>query len=238
MSEKRIWERLWQERAYGELMRKRALGKEPEMEQAKQLVKLVREVYKPGMKILDIGCGVGHFYPSLKKIDSNISYHGVDVSKHYLKLARSVFAKEKNFRVSKGDIFDLRFKDDSYDIGICYMVLPYIPNWKKAVGELVRVTKKHLFIRLLLSDFTYIIKIYKKGHRKNAPYEFYNIYSEKEFVNFLKASGARSVDILEDEVKIKMKRKKELPFSTYTYGKLQIIGNIILTWKVAHAIKG
>jgi ubiquinone/menaquinone biosynthesis C-methylase UbiE len=237
VSEKRIWEQLWSEKEYGELMKRRALGQEPEMEQIKQLTKLVRGVYKPGMKVLDVGCGAGHFYPSLRKIDKNISYVGVDISENYLKLARKIFAGEKNVKIGKEDIFGLKFKDGSFDIVICYMVLPFIPNWRKAVKELVRVTKRHLFIRLLLSDFTYIVKIYKKRHAENAPYEYYNIYSEKEFVNQLKAAGARKVKILEDEVKINIKRKKELPFSTYTYGKMQIIGNIVLTWKIVHASK-
>lgn len=237
MGEKRVWERLWDEEAYGELMRRRAMGLEPEMEQIKQLVKLVRKIYTPGMRVLDVGCGVGHFYPSLKKINQNIYYHGVDISEHYVELAKRVFCGEKNFKISKDDIFDLKFKDNSYDMTICYMVLPFIPNWKKAVKELVRVTKKHLFLRLLLSDYTYIIKIYKRGHRKNIPYEYYNIYSEREFVDYLKKVGASKIEVLEDECKIRMKRKKELPFSTYTYGKMQIIGNIVLTWKVVHVVK-
>lgn len=237
MSEKRIWERLWEEQAYGELMRKRALGKEPEIEQVKHLVKLIRKVYKPGMKILDVGCGVGHFYPSLKRIDPNITYHGIEVSEHYVKLAKKVFAGEKNFKISRGDIFDIKLKDDSYDIVICYMVLPFIPNYQKAVGELMRVARRHVFIRLLLSDYTYIIKIFKQGYRKGAPFEFYNIYSQDEFVHHLKKLGAKKVEVLEDEFKIKLKRKKDLKFNTYTYGKLQIIGNIVLTWRVVHASK-
>lgn len=66
--QRREWERLRDEKAYGELMKRRALGLEPEMEQVKQLVKLVRRVYTSGMKILDVGCGVCHFYLSrLKK---------------------------------------------------------------------------------------------------------------------------------------------------------------------------
>lgn len=237
MSGKRIWEHLWEEQAYGELMRKRALGEEPEMEQVKQLIKLVRKIYRPGMKILDVGCGVGHFYPSLKKIDPNLIYHGIDVSEHYVKLAEKVFAREKNFRIDKGDIFDLKLKDNSYDIAICYMVLPFIPNYQKAVTELMRVARRHVFIRLLLSDYTYIIKIYKRGYREGAPFEFYNIYSEDEFVRYLKKLGAKRVRVLEDEFKIKLKKKKGLKFSTYTYGKLQIIGNIVLTWRVVHASK-
>jgi ubiquinone/menaquinone biosynthesis C-methylase UbiE len=139
--------------------------------------------------------------------------------------------------VSRGDIFDLRIDDNSYDIVICCMVLPFIPRWRKALSKLVRVTKKHLFLRLLLSDYTYIIKIYKEGHKKGASYEYYTIYSEREFVGHLMRLGMRNVQVLEDEFRIKMKRKKDLPFSTYTYGKLQIIGNIVLSWKVVHGIK-
>jgi len=237
MSGKRAWERLWEERAYGELMRRRALCLEPEMEQIKQLVKLIRKIYEPGMKVLDVGCGVGHFYPSLKKIDENITYHGIDISERYVKLAEELFAKEKNFRISKGDIFRLDLDDDSYDITICYMVLPFIPNYKKAVKELMRVTKHHSFIRLLLSDYTYITKIYKEGFKEGGPFEYYNIYSEDEFVRYLKDLGSKKVEVLPDEFKIKLKRKKELKFSTYTYRKLQIIGNIVLTWRVVHATK-
>lgn len=237
MSEKRIWERLWGEQAYGKLMRRRALGKEPEMEQVKQLVKLVRKVYEPGMKVLDVGCGVGHFYPSLKKIDPNVTYHGVDISKHYVELAKDVFAGEENFEVSRGDIFNLKLKNNSYDIVICYMVLPFIPDYQKAVKEIMRITKRHVFIRLLLSDYTYIIKIYKRGYGEGAPFEYYNIYLEEEFVRYLKKFGAKKVEVIPDEFKIKLKKKKDLKFSTYTYGKLQIIGNIVLTWRVVHASK-
>lgn len=237
MSEKRIWKCLWEEQAYGELMSKRALGLEPEMEQIKRLVKLVKKVYEPGMKVLDVGCGVGHFYPPLKKIDKNITYHGVDIPEHYVKLAEALFAKERNFKISKGDIFRLDADDNSYDITICYMVLPFIQNYRKAVKELMRVTKRHSFIRLLLSEYTYIIKIYKEGFKKGALFEYYNIYSEDEFVCYLKKYGAHEIKVMPDEFKIRLKKKKELPFSTYTYGKLQIIGNIVLTWRVVHASK-
>ena len=236
MGEKRIWEH-WDEKAYGELMRRRALGLEPEMEQIKHLRKLVKKVYEPGMKVLDVGCGAGHFYPPLKKIDKDINYLGIDISDHYVKLAGELFAGEKNFEIRKGDIFRLDLDDDSYDITICYMVLPFIPNYEKAVKELMRVTKRHSFIRLLLSDYTYIIKIYKEGFKEGIPFEYYNIYSEDEFVRYLKDLGAKEVEVMPDEFKIKLKKKKDMKFSTYTYGKLQIIGNIVLTWRVVHATK-
>jgi ubiquinone/menaquinone biosynthesis C-methylase UbiE len=97
--------------------------------------------------------------------------------------------------VSRGDIFDLRIDDNSYNIVICCMVLPFIPRWRKALSKLVRVTKKHLFLRLLLSDYTYIIKIYKEGHKKGASYEYYNIYSERVFVGHLMRLGMRNVQV-------------------------------------------
>lgn len=189
------------------------------------------------MKVLDVGCGAGHFYPFLKKIVKNMVYHGVDISDRYVDIAKKLFSGEKNASFSKGDIENLDASDNSYDVVICYQVLPFIPNYQKAVEELMRVAKKHIFIRLLLSDYTYIIKIFKKGFKKGAPYEYYNIYSEAEFLNYLKKCGAREVKVFKDGSKVKLRKKKGFPFSTYTYGKLEIIGNIVLTWKVVHVLK-
>ena len=43
------------------------------MESAKQLRKIIFKIYKPNMKILDVGCASGHYYNSLKKIDNKLS---------------------------------------------------------------------------------------------------------------------------------------------------------------------
>jgi len=93
----KIWEHFWQKQKYGELMKRRALGKEPEMEQMKLLKKLIRQVNEPGTKVLDVGCGAGHFYPPLKKIIKNMVYHGVDISDCYIDVAKK-YSPERKMR--------------------------------------------------------------------------------------------------------------------------------------------
>ena len=80
---------------------KRAKNQLPEMECAKQLIKIVSKIYKPEMKILDVGCAAGHYYNSLKKVDKNILYFGIDATKAYIQFAKNCFRKnieESKFR--------------------------------------------------------------------------------------------------------------------------------------------
>ena len=65
------WE-IWEKNSSIERSIKRIKKQLPEMEAAKQLVKIVRKKYKKGDTILDFGCAAGHFYLSLKRIDKSL----------------------------------------------------------------------------------------------------------------------------------------------------------------------
>jgi len=45
----------------------RLTGDLPEMESTKQLVNLISEEYKTGMKVLDVGCNVGHYLKGIRR---------------------------------------------------------------------------------------------------------------------------------------------------------------------------
>ena len=49
------------------------------MEASKQYLKLLKNI--KGYKILDFGCAAGHFYHSLKRIDKDINYCGLDATR-------------------------------------------------------------------------------------------------------------------------------------------------------------
>lgn len=218
---------------YGDLMRRRATGDLPEMGQVKQFMKLFREAYRSGMNVLDIGCGAGHFFTSLQTIDPNIVYHGVDIEPHYIKIARDVFKGKSNASFSVGTTTALKkLRAESFDISVSYMVLPFIHDYKNALREYLRVTKRHVFLRLMLSDHTYIIKRYKWQNKR---FMYYNIYNQNEFIDFCKRNGARKVTIMDDDFKL------DIPYAnawdTHTYGDLQLSGNIVLAWKVVHLEK-
>jgi len=83
----------------------------------------------------------------------------------------------------------------------------------------------------MLSDHTYIIKRYKWNNK----IVYYNIYNQDEFIELCKKNGARKVTIMDDDFKL------DIPYvnawDTYTYGDLQLSGNIVLPWKVVHLEK-
>lgn len=224
----------WKElrKTYGEVMRKRATGELPEMAQVKQFMTLFRGSYKSGMNVLDVGCGAGHFFTALQKLDPNIVYHGVDIEPHYINIARDVWKGNPAASFSVGTTSALKKLDaESFDSFISYMVLPFMHDYKDALREYLRVTRRHGFLRLMLSDHTYIIKRYKWKNK----IVYYNIYNQDEFIELCKENGARKVTIMEDDFKL------DIPYAnawdTYTYGDLQLSGNIVLPWKIVHLEK-
>ena len=235
----REWEPWHQDLDYGTMMQQRAMQHEPEMEQAKQLIKLFRPCYRPGISIVDAGCGAGHFYPSLLTAGEQLSYLGVDITEPYIKLAQETFRNDNRAKFVITDMFNMGIADASFDIGLCYMVLPFLPDYRKATQELFRVVRQHAFFRLLLSDHTYIIKRFKNhsnGEQENPSFVYYNIYSQQEFTNYLCDLGAKDIQIYDDEFNLSFAKRDG--WSTYTYGDLQISGNLVMTWKVIRASKG
>ncbi len=227
-----LWEPWCKDQRYGDLMRRRALGEELEMESAKQLVRLMKDIYQPGMVILDVGCGAGHFIRTLKQLDGNLRYCGLDITQPYLGIAQQVWSSTPPCEFVCGNAFELPIKSDSCDIVTCVTVLQNLPEYHTPVRELFRVSREVMIIRLLLSDFTHIIKRYE-GH--NSEFVYYNIWSTEELTDYVYDLGARQVDVLPDEFNVKLERTHST--STYTYGDLQINGNIVMTWKWVRAFK-
>jgi len=83
--------------------------------------------------ILDCGCGEGHLLEKL----SGIKY-GVDFSDVALKRARE---RNPDAEIHQADIKNLPFCDNFFTATTCSEVLEHIPDYKKAIQELVRVTR-------------------------------------------------------------------------------------------------
>lgn len=91
----------------------------------------------PGMKVLDVGCGNGRFYPVLK--DRQIAYTGLDNSEGLLDEARKLHP-ETHF--VEGDATALPFPDKSFDIAYSFAAIHHIPSRalrNKFVSEISRV---------------------------------------------------------------------------------------------------
>lgn len=90
---------------------------------------------KKNLKILDAGCGPGAALKYLSTFGDTI---GVDLSDEALKYAK------KRGKVVKGDVTNLPFLDESFDIVFSYGVLyhTWVKDDKKAIAEYSRVLKR------------------------------------------------------------------------------------------------
>jgi ubiquinone/menaquinone biosynthesis C-methylase UbiE len=179
--------------SYGEVFYARATGDAPEMESSKAAARQLKGLVSADTKILDVGCGVGHYLRSLRKeYPVPFSYHGADITPEYITLGNKAFSDDSNTDFTVASIEDLPFDDKSFDVVMCCNMLLHLPYVVKPIQELWRVTKGTLLIRTQVGNSTFRIKqvpepdvfegmedplFEKNGEPKTCHY--YNIYSER-----------------------------------------------------------
>jgi len=205
----RVWDK---DKEYGDLFYKRATGELPEMESSKVLAKTVSGIICKNDKILDVGCGGGHYLRSLDKIiKSDFSYKGIDQTEYYIKRAKEAFSLAVNnnpyrtvteFKV--GDIFNIPVEDNNADIVICNNVFLHLPSIEKPLSELIRVSKKYIIIRMLIGVSSFRIKQIEKPEKYDENgeplnFHYYNIYSEDYLKTILSKLGVKDYSFKDDQ---------------------------------------
>lgn len=111
--------------------------------------------------VLDVGCGPGKWTRYFARRCSRVT--AVDVSSEMIMLAKEVMSKEglTNVGFHVMDVSELSLSSNTYDLVNCVTVLQHIlddDNWKKAVKNMVRVTKPHGRILLFETAPDFVIK--------------------------------------------------------------------------------
>lgn len=94
-----------------------------------------------GKKVLDAGCG-GGFY-SLWLCKNGAKVLGIDSSEQMMRIAKEKASRKRidvKFRI--GDVTNLRVENEMFDPVLSTLVLMDVDEYDKAVGEIVRVTRK------------------------------------------------------------------------------------------------
>ncbi len=87
-----------------------------------------------GRTVLEVGCGTGLILQKVAPLTE--SAIGVDVSHKMLELA-----KQKGLRVKRASATALGFADGVFDVVYSFKVLPHVPEIRKTMEEIARVTK-------------------------------------------------------------------------------------------------
>lgn len=235
----KIWDRnaLVEKRTY-----QRVKGELPIMESTKQLMNIVKGIYEPNMKILDVGCASGHYYNGLRQIDDQLEYTGFDSTKAYIEFAKKHFKSNKNVDFFVEDIFNLPNKYESYfDIVFSCNVLLHLPSIKMPLENLLFVSKKYVIIRSLFSENTHFSKfLYNDTFDENEnPDDF--VYQNTYSFNYIKESISKLGDykywFLDDEFNPDNINNEYNEYNieqsavTKVTNGLQIAGSKIFEWK-------
>ncbi|MBQ2962668.1 class I SAM-dependent methyltransferase [Methanobrevibacter sp.] len=92
--------------------------------------------------VLDIGCGGGMNINRMAQTAKKV--YGVDYSIESVKLSKEVnedFIKEGKVEIYEGNVMDLPFDDDSFDIVTAFETVYFWPDIVKSFGEVKRVLK-------------------------------------------------------------------------------------------------
>jgi len=87
--------------------------------------------------ILDIGCGSSEYHKWLANDCKR--FVGVDISVEMLKLCRE--STGKSIELVAADALHLPFKEEPFDASMAFQALHHLPDWKKALTEMMRVAK-------------------------------------------------------------------------------------------------
>ena len=98
---------------------------------------------RPGLRVLDFGCGPGTISVGLAKAVEPGEMHGVDMGEAEIGMARSIATSQgqDNAIFHVGDVTDLEFEDGFFDVAHCRSVLMHVPDTAAVLSEVKRVLK-------------------------------------------------------------------------------------------------
>lgn len=148
------------------------------------------EIIKPikTNSILDAGCGEGFTIINLRRNKIGKRYEGVDYSKDAIELGKKMYPE---INIKLGNIYNLPYGDNSFDLIVCTEVLEHLKNPQDALKELKRVSNKYLVFSVPNEPFFILANFLRGNYLKtfgNQP-EHINHWTNASFKKFLRKNG-------------------------------------------------
>lgn len=105
------------------------------------LISIIQQL--PAYSVLDVGCGEGFTLQRLTNQKIGKKLEGVDFVQEALDLGKKI---HPHLKLIKGDLYELPYENDSFDLLLCTEVLEHLEYPQKALQELIRVSKKYILL--------------------------------------------------------------------------------------------
>ena len=99
---------------------------------------------RPGMRLLDVGCGPGNISVGLASAVAPGEFHGIDMKESQVELAITATndGGHSNARFQVADALYLPFPDNHFDAVHCHLFLMHVPDTMAVLAEIKRVLKE------------------------------------------------------------------------------------------------
>lgn len=134
--------------------------------------------------VLDVGCGEGFTLKKLKEEGIGETYQGIDYSEKAIEIGKK---ENPDLKLQSGDVYDLKFKDNSFDLVISTEVFEHLDNPEKALKEIKRVSKKYILLSVPNEPWFYLFNYTQWG--KDIGH--INKWSSKDFEKFIKSNSLK-----------------------------------------------
>ena len=190
-----IWEHT---KGYTRSVADRSAGRELEMDSVAQARELLAARLEPGASVLDVGCGAGHLWRSVR--DLGIEYHGIDPYRRAIEIGRSTLVHDglPADRLRVLSVEDLPV-DERYDAVVSLSTLLYAPDWRLPLDAMACAARRLLVIRSSFGERTEVRYLpdvlLEPGFEQMHAY--FSVFGRAEVSDFLQADGFQ-VEWVED----------------------------------------
>jgi ubiquinone/menaquinone biosynthesis C-methylase UbiE len=138
--------------------------------------------------ILDVGCGEGFTLNRLKEKGIGKKLEGIEYLKAAIELGHKTYP---DINIKQGNIYNLPYKDNSFDLVLCTEVLEHLDKPEDGLRELVRVSKKYLVISVPNEPFFMLAQLVrgKNWSRFGNDIEHINHWTMLGFPKFVKKNA-------------------------------------------------
>jgi len=162
-----------------------------------QALELLRPQMKNGDTLLDVGCGSGYFYHSLRKRDIPVTYFGIDAAVALIRIGKR-FLPSYGLPAENLQVMRIEDLDGAFDHIVCINVLTYLDNYQRYLERMLKCARKTVVLRESCKETAEYLYVEDKyldpGVRLNV---HINAYPTLELKNFIESYGF-AVELAED----------------------------------------
>jgi ubiquinone/menaquinone biosynthesis C-methylase UbiE len=181
-----------------ELYARRCRLEEEEMTCASQAAELLRPRVRPGDTLLDVGCGSGYFYHSLRKRRLPVGYFGIDAAPSLIEIGRRYLPA---FDLAPDRLRVLRIEDldGEADHIVCMNVLSNIDNYHRPLERILRCARKTVILRESCGEKAAYAYVRDEYLDQGCDLKVHvNTYSTREVMAFIESYGFRVQPIVDN----------------------------------------